>query len=167
MTDTPVTRLRELHRRCSCWGENCGGVRPNVDANSHCAKCIVTYPCDTITALDALEDPRPRLPWRCTGCGAKADEVQWAAIDSIYYDGHTVGISEPDLCGPFRMPGDETEPLREENKQLQARLDAATELIRNMIAQDDRVHEVWDGLDEGPCPETAPFRAWLSQGGPR
>jgi len=55
MTDTPIDRLRELHRRCSCWGENCGGVRPNVDANSHCAKCIVTYPCDTIAALDALE----------------------------------------------------------------------------------------------------------------
>ncbi len=55
MTDTPVTRLRERHRRCSCWGENCGGVRPNVDANSHCAKCIVTWPCDTIAALDALD----------------------------------------------------------------------------------------------------------------
>lgn len=52
---TPIDRLRELHRRCSCWGENCGGVRPNVDANSHCAKCIVTYPCDTIAALDALD----------------------------------------------------------------------------------------------------------------
>lgn len=155
MTDsTPLARLRALHEPILC---------PDCGSDEHCGYCgNETWPCERIAALDALEDPRPRLPWRCTGCGAKADEVQWAAIDSIYYDGHTVGISEPDICGPFRMPGDETEPLREENKQLQVRLDAATALIRNMIAQDDRVHEVWDGLDEGPCPETAPLRAWLA-----
>ena len=123
---TPIDRLRELHRRCSCWGENCGGVRPNVDANSHCAKCIVTWPCDTIAALDALAE------------GIESARRHMYALNKAVAD------------------------ERDKTRSLQARIDAATVLIRNMIAQDDRVHEVWDGLDEGPCPETAPFRAWLA-----
>lgn len=157
---TPIDRLRELHRPCP---------RPNCNSlYSHCDLCgqgAMGWPCDTIAALDALEDPRPRLPWRCTGCGAKADEVQWAAIDSIYYDGHTVGISEPDLCGPFRMPGDETEPLREENKQLQVRLDAATALIWGAQMDEHMNHGASlkrAALRACEHPNCAPYRDWLA-----
>ena len=54
---TPIERLRNEHRHCSCWGENCAVKRhPNEDWDSHCEQCSVTWPCDTIAALDALEE---------------------------------------------------------------------------------------------------------------
>lgn len=53
---TPIERLRTEHRHCSCWGENCAVKRhPEADWNSHCERCAVSWPCDTVAALDALE----------------------------------------------------------------------------------------------------------------
>lgn len=54
---TPIERLREQHRPCSvpCFTHEWVGDR------AHCAKCSLpdrayTWPCDTIAALDALEE---------------------------------------------------------------------------------------------------------------
>jgi len=53
---TPSERLRALHQQCSCWGENCAIKRyPKEDWNSHCEACHVTWPCDTIKALDGAQ----------------------------------------------------------------------------------------------------------------
>lgn len=69
--DTPIDRLREKHRHCSCWGENCGVKRyPKEDWNSHCEKCAATWPCDTVAALDALEA-------RLDAATVLAEAVQW------------------------------------------------------------------------------------------
>lgn len=47
MTDTPVSRLRELHRLWPILD------RPDVQL---CIECADPYPCDVIAALDALEE---------------------------------------------------------------------------------------------------------------
>ena len=112
---------------------------PDCGSDEHCGYCgNETWPCDTIAALDALDALLVVSP----------ADLEAFALSTQSIIRHAEGKDT-------------------EIRALQARIDAATVLIRNMIAQDDRVHEVWDGLDEGPCPVTAPFRAWLSQGGPR
>lgn len=155
MTDTPVTRLRELHRRCSCWGENCGGVRPNVDANSHCAKCIVTYPCDTIAALDALEAE-----------AAKGLDLQRTVIDT--QRAHIDGLELHN-----QVLEDMTANYAEGWNALQARIDAATELIRQALYERHNTYRLPSGGVErlcgaplsasiDTCPNCAPYRAWLA-----
>ena len=112
---------------------------PDCGSDEHCGYCgNETWPCDTIAALDALDALLVVSP----------ADLEAFALSTQSIIRHAEGKDT-------------------EIRALQARIDAATVLIRNMIAQDDRVHEVWDGLYKGPCPETAPFRAWLSQGGPR
>lgn len=130
MTDTPVTRLRELHRRCSCWGENCGGVRPNVDANSHCAKCIVTYPCDTIAALDALDALLVVSP----------ADLEAFALSTQSIIRHAEGKDT-------------------EIRALQARIDAATVLIRRAMEERRMTFHPTGGIDT--CENCRPYREWL------
>lgn len=132
MTDTPVTRLRERHRRCSCWGENCGGVRPNVDANSHCAKCIVSWPCDTIAALDALDALLVVSP----------ADLEAFALSTQSIIRHAEGKDT-------------------EIRALQARIDAATALIRQAMDGWHSTHSTYLP-DIDTCPHCAPYRAWLA-----
>ena len=76
---TPIERLRNEHRHCSCWGENCSvKCKPQEDWNSHCFKCAVTWPCDTIAALDALEEGLHNLQARIEQADAMATVVQIA-----------------------------------------------------------------------------------------
>jgi hypothetical protein len=80
---TPSDRLRALHRHCSCWGESC--KKQGLDLNSHCYKCLVDWPCDTIKALDAADaladaaeacgPPAALTPadnWECAYCQCMA-----------------------------------------------------------------------------------------------
>lgn len=115
-----------------------------------------------------MDLPALRVYWaKHRSLGRPTPDVDWEDLDVLIaaLDALEEGIESArrHMYALNKAVADE----RDKTRSLQARIDAATVLIRNMIAQDDRVHEVWDGLDEGPCPETAPFRAWLSQGGPR
>lgn len=65
-------------------------------------------------------DVRTKLPWRCAGCGAKPDEVEWANADSSYFEGHVVGGPMPDVCGPFVLESDRA--LRESHDALREAL---------------------------------------------
>ena len=80
---TPIERLREQHRPCSvpCFTHSWVGDR------AHCAKCSLpdrayTWPCDTIAALDALEEGLHNLQARI----AQADAL--AAVVQIALNGH-------------------------------------------------------------------------------
>ena len=59
--------------------------------------------CDCGHTIEKLEktDIRPKLPWRCSGCGADPQNVKWCAIASPYWNGHVIAGSIPDVCGPF------------------------------------------------------------------
>lgn len=48
---TPIENLRQVHRLCvvPCFDHSLVGDR------AHCLTCAVTWPCDTVAALDALE----------------------------------------------------------------------------------------------------------------
>lgn len=121
-----------------------------------------------IRGAEMMDLPALRVYWaKHRSLGRPTPDVDWEDLDVLIaaLDALEEGIESArrHMYALNKAVADE----RDKTRSLQARIDAATELIRNMIAQDDRVHEVWDGLDEGPCPVTAPFRAWLSQGGPR
>ena len=125
---TRIERLRNEHRHCSCWGENCSvKCKPQEDWNSHCFKCAVTWPCDTIAALDALEKGLHQL------------------LDA-----------------------------RPSRGQLMARLDVATELIRQ--AMEERHYSIRPntgdsetrcgspiGTSIDTCENCRPYREWLGK----
>lgn len=46
-------------------------------------------------------DLRRFLAVSCSACGASATEVKWARLESGWANGHVVGGSPPDVCGPM------------------------------------------------------------------
>ena len=136
---TPIERLRNEHRHCSCWGENCAVKRhPNEDWDSHCEQCSVTWPCDTIAALDALE--------------ADLKETRDIAT-SHYIQLRNLGVKNADM-------GNETADA------LQARLHAATVLIRQAMKEVHLDHYRIDSRGQGfkridTCENCRPYREWL------
>lgn len=83
----PIDRLRQKHRHCSCLGENCAVRRvPAADWNSHCEACAVTWPCDVIAAMDALEAESTMLRERAAhGVLTEEQITELGRGDGIYY----------------------------------------------------------------------------------
>lgn len=101
--DTPIARLREKHRHCSCWGENCGVKRyPKEDWNSHCEKCAVTWPCDTIAALDALEVEGRDIQFRMFELQTRLDAATKLIQEAMSHIHMTEPLTDCELCTPFR-----------------------------------------------------------------
>ena len=71
---TPIENLRQVHRLCvvPCFDHSLVGDR------AHCLTCAVTWPCDVIAALDALEEGLHNLLARIEQANALATVVQLA-----------------------------------------------------------------------------------------
>lgn len=52
---TPIDRLRMRHRMCDGHNGLCGH-RTALSTGDHCQRCFQPWPCDTIAALDALQE---------------------------------------------------------------------------------------------------------------
>lgn len=115
MTDTPVTRLRELHR---LWTSS--------EKQTYCQACqlgFAKWPCDTIAALDALEE------------GIESARRHMYALNKAVAD------------------------ERDKTRSLQARIDAATVLIRRAMEERRMTFHPTGGIDT--CENCRPYREWL------
>ena len=125
--DTPIARLRELHRP---WTSS--------EKQTYCQACQLGYakwPCDTIAALDALEE------------GIESARRHMYALNKAVAD------------------------ERDKTRSLQARIDAATVLIREAMFERHRTSHFgpFSGRPCGSplstsidtCPNCATYRAWL------
>lgn len=73
---TPIERLRKQHELCEpCIYTNHWFART---AGIHCQECLDTWPCDTVAALDALEEGLHNLQARIEQADALATVVQIA-----------------------------------------------------------------------------------------
>lgn len=52
------------------------------------------------------DDFRSSLDCRCSACGAWGKDVRWARLGSSYENGHVLGGSMPEPCGPMFLTED-------------------------------------------------------------
>ena len=124
---TPIERLRERHQ---LWDMP---EKPNVHV---CAECADPWPCDTIAALDALEEQ----------------------VD------HPFERRELDKAYAAEMAASE------QSRKLQARIDAARELIRQALRLRHTIVSIGSGkracgsslgTSIDTCENCRPYREWL------